>query len=109
MFMVGEIVIASFPFATTERSKRRPCLILASGEFDMDYVVAYITSAPVAASYQYGVVISPTKQNGLKAHSVIRVDKLSTLHDSLISGAIGEMASDELQEVRHRLRLLFQI
>ena len=62
MFAIGEIVIASFPFATAEQSKRRPCLILANGEFDTDYVVAYITSTPVAASYQYGVVISPTSK-----------------------------------------------
>ena len=48
------------------------------------------------------------KQTGLKTASVNRADKLVTLNDSVISGAIGVLPSDVLEAVRGKLKVLFQ-
>jgi mRNA interferase MazF len=88
MFQPGEIVHAAFPFTDLSSNKRRPCLVLAQCDSPDDFLVAFITSA------------------GLKRPSLVRVDKLTTLHLSVISGAIGVMPDDLMRSVRQKLRLL---
>ncbi len=113
MFQPGEIVIAAFPFSSLAGVKRRPCVVLAAGDTVNDFVVAFITTSTPAAKLGSAIVIDPAhpawKQTGLKAFSVIRADKLVTLNDSVISGAIGVLPSDLLVDVRVKLKSLFQI
>ena len=112
MFQAGEVVIAAFPFSSLAGAKRRPCVVLAAGDTPGDFVVAFITSVPAAASFPSATLISSThpgwRQTGLKAASVIRADKLVTLNDSVISGAIGVLPSDVLAAVRSKLKTLLQ-
>ena len=44
MFRAGEVVIAAFPFTSLTGVKRRPCVVLAAGDTQNDFVVAFITS-----------------------------------------------------------------
>jgi len=112
MFRPGEVVVAAFPFTTLAAVKRRPCVILASGDMPNDFIVAFITSSSTVSNLPSAVVIAPTHPGwgatGLKAPSVIRADKLVTLNDTVISGAIGVLPSDVLAEIRVRLKALFQ-
>ena len=113
MFETGEIVIAKFPFASLESSKRRPCLVLSIGDNPKDFIVAFITSSHVPPHYKFSIKISPHEkdflQTGLKVESFIRVDKLATLHESLISGAIGKISQVIKNEVNEKLKTLFSI
>jgi mRNA interferase MazF len=113
MFRPGEIVIAAFPFSSLTGIKRRPCVVLAAGDTPDDFVVAFITTTASTAGLPSAVVIEPThpalKRTGLKTHSVIRPDKLVTLHDSVISGAIGVLPTDVLTTARAKLKVLLQI
>ena len=112
MFLPGEIVIAAFPFSSLTTFKRRPCVVLAAGDTQNDFVVAFITKSPGAAGLASAIVIDPGhpgwKQTGLKVSSVLRPDKLVTLSDSVISGAIGVLPPDLLAAVRANLKKLFQ-
>ena len=112
MFHTGEIVIAAFPFTSLTAIKRRPCVVLAVADTPNDFVVAFVTTAATAIQFRSAVPLSPThsawKQTGLKTLSVVRVDKLVTLNDSVISGAIGALPSDILEVVRAKLKILFQ-
>jgi mRNA interferase MazF len=113
MYEPGEIVLAAFPFAGLGGTKRRPCLVLAVGDFDDDFIVAFITTNQTAASLRSAVSIVPEHrlwvQTGLKALSIIRTDKLATLRTTVISGAIGTLPPDVFEEVRRRLRSLLQL
>ena len=112
MFQPGEIVIAAFPFTSLTGVKRRPCAVLAAGDTANDFVVAFITTTLEAGQLPSAMVIMPNhpawKRTGLKTASVIRADKLVTLNDSVISGAIGFLPSDTLAAVRGKLKVLLQ-
>ena len=113
MFETGEVVIAKFPFASLESSKRRPCLILANGDNPKDFIVAFITSSHLPPHYKFTVKISPFEkdflQTGLKIESFIRVDKIAALHENLISGAIGKISSMIQEEINLKLKMLFNL
>jgi mRNA-degrading endonuclease toxin of MazEF toxin-antitoxin module len=113
MFLPGEIVIAAFPFSSLTTLKRRPCVVLAAGDTQGDFVVAFITKTPAAAKLPSALVIEPShpawKQTGLKVRSVLRSDKLVTLSASVISGAIGVLPPDLLAAARAKLKHLLQI
>jgi mRNA interferase MazF len=108
MFRPGEIVHAAFPFTDLTASKRRPCLVLARCEIPDDFIVAFITSSPASPSSMHAVAVEPThpdwRGTGLKRPSLIRVDKLTTLHLSVISGAIGLLPDDLMSSVRDKVR-----
>lgn len=112
-FNPGEIVIAKFPFTSLESIKRRPCLVLANGDIDEDLIVAFITSNKIPAHYKYLVKISPLEKDfiltGLKVESFIRLDKLATLHERIISGGIGKISPQIKEEVDNKLKLLFKL
>jgi len=113
MFQPGEIVIAAFPFSSLAGVKRRPCLVLAAGDTPNDFIVAFITKTLAAARFPSSTLVASShpawKQTGLKAPSVVRADKIVTLNDSVISGAIGILPPDLLANVRAKLKSLFQI
>lgn len=113
MFQPGELVIAAFPFSSLAGIKRRPCLILAEGDTPDDFVVAFVTSVTTTSRLPSATLIEPSHpawvQTGLKVPSVIRADKLVTLNDSVISGAIGTLPLDVLTHVRGKLKALFRL
>jgi mRNA interferase MazF len=110
MFQPGEIVHAAFPFTDLTSTKRRPCLVLAQCDWPDDFLVAFITSASGAPASANAIAVDPThpewRKTGLKRASCIRVDKLTTLHVSVISGGIGVLPKDVMRAVRDKLRTL---
>lgn len=109
----GDIVLALFPFSSQKGSKVRPCLILAQCEVPEDYVIAYLSSSDFAASLSTSIIISHTKESedttGLKVTSYLRVDKLYTLHHSVIVGKIGMLPSPLENQVKAALKKLFKL
>ena len=110
MFRSGEIVHAAFPFTDLTSAKRRPCLVLAQCDSPDDFLVAFITSAVGLPASTRTVAVNPShsewRKTGLKRPSLIRLDKLTTLHVSVISGAIGVLPEDLMKSVREKLREL---
>jgi mRNA interferase MazF len=111
MFEKGEIVLAKFPFSSLESSKRRPCLVLSHGDTPEDLIIAFITSSNIPSHFNFSIHLSPTEkdfiQTGLKAESFIRVDKIATIHESLISGSIGKISLLVQNEIDSKIKLLF--
>ena len=110
MFQPGEIVHAAFPFTDLTAWKRRPCLVLAVCESPDDFVLAFITTSSASAPSAHSVAVDAThpewRGTGLKRPSLIRADKLTTLHLSVISGAIGILPDDLMRSVREKVRQL---
>jgi mRNA interferase MazF len=108
MFRPGEIVIAAFPFTSLGATKWRPCLVIAICDTPGDFLVAFITSVPPRPAWRWVVPISPAhpgwRKTGLKSPSAVRVDKLTTLHTSVLRGAIGDLPDDLMQRVKDALK-----
>ena len=95
----GAIVLTDFPFTDLTSAKRRPALVISTdNERRTDVIVAYITS--VARRDPDAVAIEPTLENGLKVPSMVRFDKVATIHKDIIAGRIGTAGEAWLTEAR---------
>ena len=112
-FAPGEIVLATFPFSDLTGVKRRPCVVLAVADMPNEFVVAFITSKAARESLNSAVSVAPDhpqwRQTGLKTASVIRADKLATLHTRVISGGLGSLPADLRAVLKSKLMSLFQL
>lgn len=100
----GEILLVKFPFSDSSDVKRRPALVLIDVG-DNDVVVARVTTHRTRSSFD--VEIKNWEEAGLKAASVIRLDKLATLDKSLIDRKLGKLAADDWACVQLKLRELW--
>ena len=59
------------------------------------------------------VIISPENpefsESGLKATSVLKLTKVSTVQKDLAEGVLGEIVGDLRDEVNQKLRIIFKI
>lgn len=102
----GEIVLIPFPFTELTQAKLRPAIVLIENEYDI--TVSFITSQQKKQE-STDVVIYPSKLNGLKKNSLIRLSKIATIDKSLIIGKLGEINLEETLLINERLKILFQI
>ncbi|MFP3984592.1 MAG: type II toxin-antitoxin system PemK/MazF family toxin [Candidatus Bathyarchaeia archaeon] len=97
--MKGKIVLIPFPFTDLTTTKLRPALVLFEGK--QDVVAAFISSRTPQIPGPTEIIVNEThpefKLTGLKASSVIRLDKIATISKDLILGEIGEI-SDKLKK-----------
>jgi mRNA interferase MazF len=82
----GDIVLVPFPFTDLTGNKNRPAVILIETEDDV--TVCFI-STRLKWQSEYDIVVQPTKLNGIKKPSLIRLSKLATLDKGLIIGRLG--------------------
>lgn len=102
----GDIVLVIFPFTDLSGSKLRPAVVLASTAIDV--TVCFITTQ-TSHEESTDIQIQPNTINGLKKQSLVRVNKIATLHTSLVKGLLGRMNLLEIRELDNKLKVLFQI
>ncbi|MDX2190941.1 MAG: type II toxin-antitoxin system PemK/MazF family toxin [Bacteroidota bacterium] len=102
----GDIVLIPFPFTDLKGSKIRPALILHVAEFDV--TVCFITSE-LKWQTEFDIHLSPTPTNGLKTHSIIRINKIATIDSDLVLGELGKLTLMEINELNESLSKLLQI
>ena len=90
-FKVGDVLSVEFPFSDFQTSKRRPGLVLVSGE--MDLLLARLTTHPPRESSD--VVMKRWAEIGLPRASIIRLTKLVTIDHRLIHHKIGHLHIDD--------------
>ena len=102
----GYIVLVPFPFTDLSGQKVRPALILhvSRGE---DCVVAFISSQAAKKKNPFDVSVEPSTKNGLKASSVVKVDKLATLQRKIVVGELGTLEPSALRGVDLALKKMF--
>ena len=102
----GEIVLIPFPFTDLTGNKLRPAVILVAGKADV--TVAFITTQ-IRWKEANDVILTPTKQNGLKQESLIRLAKLATIDSSLVDGILGELEKVEINEINQQIKVIFRL
>lgn len=88
----GDIVLIPFPFAELTQTKLRPAIILIGNDYEV--TVSFITSQ-LKKQEPTDVELFPTKLNGLKKLSLLRLSKIATINRFLIIGKLGEVTKEE--------------
>lgn len=105
-FVVGDVVVTTFPFSDLSNNKRRPALVLAEVEFG-DLILCQITSKPYSSRTAIGIEAADFATGGLPIASYVRPDKLFTTDATLIERAAGTLTDEALDRVLSRVRELF--
>ena len=101
----GDVVLVPFPFTDLSDTKRRPALILSSGEYNEatgDVIIAQITSRVSAPLRPGDCSIEQWREAGLLAPSRVRA-KLTTLAGALLVRRLGRMPASDLASVDRSL------
>ena len=107
-FVVGEIIVISFPFTDLNSSRKRPALILSALEGD-DIVVCEITSKPRKDLYSVSLENNDLEKGKLKIKSIIRPNRLLTINKSKINYKFDKIKEYKLQEVLSKIKIIFKI
>ena len=105
----GQIYLVSFdPTVGHEIQKTRPALIIQNdvgNRYRPITIVAAITSKISAVPYPVEVVVSPSKGNGLKVPSSIRLDQIRSVDRARLAKLVGEVDSRTLAKVDDAIRI----
>lgn len=102
----GDIVLIPFPFTDLTGSKKRPALVLLSG--NLDVAVSFI-STQLHWQEPTDLLLQPNSTNGLKKPSLIRIGKIATIDKALVIGKLGNIEAKEIEELDKKLIQLFDI
>jgi len=91
----GDVLLVPFPFADLSGSKVRPAVVVSADPQTSELILAFITSvltnrSPRGAEVELLRADPEFRGTGLKADSLIRLDKLVTLSSSVISRRLGK-------------------
>jgi mRNA interferase MazF len=102
----GDIILIPFPFTDLSGNKNRPALVLIEGELDI--TVAFI-STQLNWRENTDILAKPSRENGLKKDSLIRLSKLATIDKDLAIGRLGRLEDNLLNTVNQNLKVLLKL
>jgi len=111
MNLKGKIVLIPFPFTNLSSKKLRPCLVICEGDYDV--IVCPISSKINKYNQETCILIDENhpeyELTGLKVSSIIILNKVATIHKSLIYGILGELGDDLKNEVNSKLSKIYKL
>jgi len=107
----GTVVLVRFPFSDLKSSKVRPALVLSSkGE---DVIILGIFSKVPDQQHESWIKLDEQReaftQTGLKKTSIIKTEKITVIHESLIRKQLGSIPDNLMQQIKKTLRETLQI
>jgi mRNA interferase MazF len=103
----GEIWLVRFPFSDLTATKVRPALVLATHRQDV-IILGIFSKIPTGNLSRNWVLMADIHpqfdQTGLKKSSVIRADKVATVHQSIFQTQLGTLPSNQMPSVETALR-----
>lgn len=106
----GDIVLVPFPFTDLTSSKRRPALVISPDSFNaqqQDLVVAAITSQMPVTTDALVLTASDFSTGTLPKTSVVKPNKLFTIHSTPIIKKVAVLKQAKLDEVLTSIRTFF--
>jgi len=85
------------PRKGSEQGGKRPCVILQSntvGHIAQAFLVAPLTTKNLEKIYPYQVPVDPTKENGLKSSSKIKLDQIRVIDRGRLEQRLGSLESN---------------
>jgi mRNA interferase MazF len=103
----GEIWLVRFPFTDLISAKVRPALIWARYRQDA-IILGIFSKIPTGTVSETCVLIADQHpsfiETGLNKSSLLRAEKIATVHESVFQKKIGNLPSDLLQQTQQTLR-----
>jgi mRNA interferase MazF len=99
-YKAGDVVSVEFPFSDLQTYKRRPGLVLVSGEIDL-LLARLTTHSPRESS---DVALKHWSEAGLPRASTVRLTKLVTIDNRLVHHKIGRLRMEDGRMVAEALR-----
>lgn len=90
----GDIVLVPFPFSDLTGNKLRPAVVLCTSLHDIS--LCFIsTQFQWKGSFDFEII--PSKKNGLKKNSIVRIDKFATIDKDLVLGKLGTLEKSYIE------------
>lgn len=105
----GDLILVPFPFTDLSGQKVRPALVLHTETKGEDCIVAFLSSVKPKRTSRFDIAVTPSKTNGLKVPSVIKVNKLATLQKKIAIGELGALEATYRKQVDLKLKQLFRL
>ncbi len=102
----ADIILIPFPFTDLTGNKLRPAIVLI--ETGQDLTICFITTQ-LKWEELTDIELLPTKYNGIKKPSIIRLSKIATVDKSLAVGKLGELQKNKMEELNSKLKRLLQL
>ena len=107
----GAIVLVNFPFTDLQSSKVRPALVLSVKGDDV-IIVGIFSKVPVELRESWFKIdesVPAFAQTGLRKASLVKTEKITVVHQSLIRKEPGHLSPELLQQVKRILRKTLEI
>src|SRR5947207_3087281 len=109
----GKLVLSPFPYTDLSGQKVRPGLIVSRADrSDNDVIIAFLTSHKSREPLT-DLLIDDSDPDfpltGLKATSIVRLDKLVTIDKSVLLGELGELSPALLHQADERLKFALEL
>lgn len=109
----GDIVLAEFPFTDLSQKKLRPALVLWASSTIDEITICFISSQNVFSLSldEFALNASDPEfyRTGLKVSSKVRVTRIVSLEQRLILRRLGELGSQQMQELNATIIQAFQL
>lgn len=102
----GDIILVPFPFTDLSGNKLRPAIVLFSTNYDV--TISFITTQ-TKWKETTDIDLMPSKRNGIKQYSIVRLSKIATVDKSLVVGKLGDLTKNEIEELNDKLKQLLQL
>jgi mRNA interferase MazF len=102
----GDIVLVPVPFTDLSVHKQRPVIVISNDAYNhrtTDIVVVAMTSNPAQVDYSFVITSSDLLKGQLNHPGTIRVDKLYTLSQSIVTRTFGRVTPAVLDRIRDLL------
>lgn len=110
-FNSRDIVLVKFPFTNLSESKIRPALVLAEKKDDI-VIVGIFSKVPDIIDESWFIIgdnESWFEQTGLKKTSVVKTEKITSIHNSIVIKKIGFLPESALTLIKVKLRKMLNI
>jgi len=107
----GDIVLIPVPFTDLSSSKKRPVIVVSNDDYhraSKDMVVVAMTSNPEVVTYSFVITSSDLENGILKRPSTVRVDKIYTLSQNMVTRIFGRVNLEKFDLIRKLLNELIQ-
>ena len=94
----GAVVLVRFPFSDLSGAKLRPAIVLADAGRG-DWLLCQVTSQPYADPQAVEVTNNDLASGSFRKNSYARPGKLFTANAGIMTGKIGELRSEKLEEI----------
>lgn len=106
--VAGDIIVVSFPFTDLSTTRKRPALVLSNLEGD-DIIICEITSRIKKDKYIVSLENEDLELGNLRTKSIIRPNRLLTIHKGKINYKFGKIKKEKLEETIEKVREIFRL